>query len=165
MKRGNPALILPLALTFSSQFLLLPISPAISSQYRPNPPNSSFSSCRYQVTTFLTHWEPPAITMLSQLAELSHSKFVPQLFPHNACVKFFVAFATKVPYLTFSDKMRQFFINEMDREGGNKEKMRKCGECISLHFLILSIFPLHFLILSPFSHSQAARLAQLVQPC
>ena len=53
----------------------------------------------------------------------------------------------------------------MDREGGNKEKMRKCGECISLHFLILSLFPLHFLILSPFSHSQAARLAQLVQPC
>ena len=43
----------------------------------------------------------------------------------------------------------------MDREGGNKEKMRKCGECISLHFLILSIFPLHFIILSPFSHSQA----------
>ena len=45
----------------------------------------------------------------------------------------------------------------MDKKGGNKEKMRK--------FPILSLFPLHFLILSPFSHSQAGRLAQLVQPC
>ena len=53
----------------------------------------------------------------------------------------------------------------MEREGGNKEKMRKCREQISLHFLILSPFPLHFLILSPFPHSQAARLAKVVQPC
>ena len=52
----------------------------------------------------------------------------------------------------------------MDREGGNKEKITKCREWISLHFLILSPFPLHFLILSPFSHSPAARLAQVVQP-
>ena len=43
----------------------------------------------------------------------------------------------------------------MDREGGNKEKMRKCRDWISLHFLHLSPFPLHFLIRSPFSHSQA----------
>ena len=43
--------------------------------------------------------------------------------------------------------------------------MKKSREWISLHFLILSPFPLHFLILSPFSHSQAGRLAQLVQPC
>ena len=35
----------------------------------------------------------------------------------------FVTFATKVPYLTFCDKMRQFQIKEMDREGGNKEKI------------------------------------------
>ena len=52
----------------------------------------------------------------------------------------------------------------MDREGGNKEKLRKCRKWISLHFLILSPFPLHFLILSPFSRSQAdaicATLAQ-----
>ena len=48
----------------------------------------------------------------------------------------------------------------MDRKGGNKVNMRKCGECISLHSLIISRFPLHFLILSPFSHSQAARLVQ-----
>ena len=37
-----------------------------------------------------------------------------------------------------------------------REKMRKSREWISLHFLILSPFPLHFLILSPFSRSQAA---------
>ena len=48
----------------------------------------------------------------------------------------------------------------MDREGGNKEKMRKCREWTSLHFLILSPFPLHFLILSPFLRSPAARLPQ-----
>ena len=53
----------------------------------------------------------------------------------------------------------------MDREGGNKEKMRKCRERISLNFHILSPFPLHFLILSPFSRSPAARLQQVVQPC
>ena len=38
----------------------------------------------------------------------------------------------------------------MDREGGNKEKIRKYRECIFLHFLILSPFPLHFLILTSF---------------
>ena len=43
----------------------------------------------------------------------------------------------------------------MDRVGGDKEKMRKYREWISLHLLILSPFPLHFLILSPFSHSPA----------
>ena len=62
----------------------------------------------------------------------------------------------------------------MDREGGYKEKIRKCREWISLHFLILSPFlfhflilspfPLHFLILAPFSRSPAARLPQIVQP-
>ena len=44
----------------------------------------------------------------AQLAELPRSEFDPELFPHNAYVKFFVTFATKVPYLTFYDKMRQF---------------------------------------------------------
>ena len=33
----------------------------------------------------------------------------------------------------------------MDREGGNKEKMRKCTEWISLHFLFIFLFSLHFL--------------------
>ena len=41
----------------------------------------------------------------AQLAELPRSVFDPELFPHSAYVKFFVTFATKVPYLTFSDKM------------------------------------------------------------
>ena len=43
--------------------------------------------------------------------------------------------------------------------------MRKCRELISLHFLLLSPFPLHFLILSPLIRSQAARPSQFVQPC
>ena len=41
----------------------------------------------------------------AQLAELPHSEFSPELLPHSAYVKFFVTFATKVPYLTFCDKM------------------------------------------------------------
>ena len=52
----------------------------------------------------------------------------PQLLSHSEYVKFFVTFATKVSYLTFCDKIRQFFIKEVDREGGNIEKMRKCRE-------------------------------------
>ena len=41
----------------------------------------------------------------------------------------------------------------MDREGGNKEKMRKSWEWISFHFLILSLFPHSLSISSSFSHS------------
>ena len=52
----------------------------------------------------------------------------------------------------------------MDREGGNKEKIRKCRERISLDFLILSPFPLHFLIISPFSHSPLPGWHNLCSP-
>ena len=46
----------------------------------------------------------------SQLAELSRSEFDPELFSHIGYANFFVTFATKVQYLTFCDKMRQFLI-------------------------------------------------------
>ena len=46
----------------------------------------------------------------SQLAELSRSEFDPKLFSHRAYDKFFVTFATKLPYLTFCDKMRLLLI-------------------------------------------------------
>ena len=46
----------------------------------------------------------------AKLVELSRREFDPELFSHCAYVKFFVTFATKVAYLTFCDKMRQFFI-------------------------------------------------------
>jgi len=52
----------------------------------------------------------------------------------------------------------------MEKEGGNRERMRKCRESISLHFLIFSPFPPHFLILSSFPRSPAARLQRFVQP-
>ena len=52
----------------------------------------------------------------------------------------------------------------MEKEGGNRERMRKCRESISLHFLIFSPFSPHFLILSPFPCSPAARLQRFVQP-
>ena len=62
----------------------------------------------------------------------------------------------------------------MEKEGGNRERMRKCRESISLHFLIFSPFPPHFLILSPFPllflilfpfpRSPAARLKRVAQP-
>ena len=51
------------------------------------------------------------LTRPSQLAELSRSEFDAELFAHSAYVKFFVTFATKVPYLTFCKKMRQFSHN------------------------------------------------------
>ena len=41
----------------------------------------------------------------------------------------------------------------MASEGGNKEKMRKCREWISLHFLMISPFPHYLSISSSFSHS------------
>ena len=48
----------------------------------------------------------------------------------------------------------------MDREGGNKEKIRKCREWIFLHFLSISSFSLHFLFIFSFSlHFLTARLA------
>ena len=46
----------------------------------------------------------------ARIAELPRSKFDPELFPHSAYVEIFVTFATKVPYLTFCDKMIQFLI-------------------------------------------------------
>ena len=52
-------------------------------------------------------------TRPAQLAELPRSESDPELFPHSAYVKFFVTFATKVPYLTFCGKMRQFFIHQI----------------------------------------------------
>ena len=58
-------------------------------------------------------------------------------------LSFFVIFATKVPFLTFRDKMWQFLVQEMDRGGGNKKKMRKCGS----ESLSISTFSLHFLFL------------------
>ena len=132
--RPNPSSRPPFFLPISpTPFPFCPISLAISSQFRPNPPNSSFA-IPFLLVPLPSHNIPDPLRTtsyyqrLSQLAELSHSKFVPQLFPHNACVKFFVAFATKVPYLTFCDKMRRFLIQEMDREGGNKERMKRCRE-------------------------------------
>ena len=61
----------------------------------------------------------------SQLTNLSRSEFDPELYSQSVYVKFFVIFATKVSYLTFCDKMRQFWIWEMEKGGGNKEKIRK----------------------------------------
>ena len=68
----------------------------------------------------------------SQLAELFCREFDPELFSHSAYVKFLLTFATKVPYLIFCDKMRQFFIQERDKEGGNKKKMRKFPHALSI---------------------------------
>ena len=50
----------------------------------------------------------------------------------------------------------------MDRQGGKKEKMRKCREWIFL--LILPLFSLHFLIFPPFSCSLAASCHNLWNP-
>ena len=53
----------------------------------------------------VAQWARPA-----QIAELPRSKFDPELFPHSAYVEIFVTFATKVPYLTFCNKMWRILI-------------------------------------------------------
>ena len=45
------------------------------------------------------------ISRPARIVELPRSKFDPELFPHSAYVEIFVTFATKVPYLTFCNKM------------------------------------------------------------
>ena len=62
---------------------------------------------KYQHHVLVTtkHEQCALHTRPAQLAELPRSVFDPELFPHSAFVKFFVTFATKVPYLTFCDKM------------------------------------------------------------
>ena len=62
----------------------------------------SFWHTQLGVEGFFFVW-PHLLT--AQLAELSHSEFDPKLFSHSAYVNFFVSFATKVPHLTFCDKM------------------------------------------------------------
>ena len=47
---------------------------------------------------------------------------------------------------------------EMEKEGGNGERIRKCRESISFHFLFISSFSLHFLILSSFPQSLSISL-------
>ena len=47
---------------------------------------------------------------------------------------------------------------EMEKEGGNGERIGECRESISRHFLLISSFSLHFLFISSFSlHFLAAR--------
>ena len=53
----------------------------------------------------------------------------------------------------------------MDREGGHKERMRKCREWVSLHFLILSPFPYSISISSFSLHFLAAQVQRVAQPC
>ena len=60
----------------------------------------------------------------AQHAELTCSKFDSELIPHSAYVMFFVTFA----YVTFCDKLRHILMQEIVREGGNGERMRKCRE-------------------------------------
>ena len=64
----------------------------------------------------------------AQLAELPRSKFDPELFPHSAYVKIFVTFATKVQYFNILRQKVTNFDAEMEREGGNGERMRKWRE-------------------------------------
>ena len=55
------------------------------------------------VNLFIVHEK--SIIRPPQLAELSRSEFGPELFSHSVYVKFFVTFATKVPFLTFCEKI------------------------------------------------------------
>ena len=57
------------------------------------------------VDTHVRSYSELWVTRPAQIAELPRSKFDPELFPHSAYVEIFVTFATKVPYLTFCNKM------------------------------------------------------------
>ena len=92
----------------------------------------------------------------AQLAELPRSEFDPELFSHSAYVKFFCD--KSAVFHTLQQKLTIF---ESEREGGNEEKIRKCREWISLHFLSSSSFSLHFLSIFSFSlHFLASRMQE-----
>ena len=59
----------------------------------------------------LASWLPLSLTHQALTTCGAFSQRIrPRIFSHYAYVKFFVTFVTKVPYLTFCDKMRQFLI-------------------------------------------------------
>ena len=107
---------------------------------------------------FVFLWIRPA-----QFEKLPRSEFDPELSPHSPYVKFFATFVTKVPYLTFCDKIRQFWYRKWI--DGEEKQRGKYSEWISFYFFILSPFPLHFLILSPFPRILDARMQRVAQPC
>ena len=53
----------------------------------------------------------------------------------------------------------------MEKEGGNRERMRKCRESISLHFLIFSPFPHSLSIASSFYQSLSISCSQAATTC
>ena len=103
----------------------------------------------------------------AQYAELPCSKFDSELIPHSAYVMFFVTFA----YVTFCDKLRHILMQEIVREGGNEERMRKCRENEEMQKVNLSIphylsihssFPHSLPIFSSFPHSLSISSLQLL---
>ena len=85
--------------------------------------------------------------------DLSHIEFYQELFSHSAYVKFFCDICDKSAVFNILQQNETIFLKEMDWDGGNKEKMRKCREWISLYFLVLSPFSHPLSISSPFPHS------------
>ena len=72
-------------------------------------------------------------------------------------------------FVTFAKKSAVFNIlqqNEtiFDIGNGQREEIKRKWENVESESLSISSLSLHLTILSPFSHSQAGRLAQLVQP-
>ena len=74
-------------------------------QTREMAPTSKIKQRRRKVKIELHSHKFSYMCRPAQLAELSRSKFDPELFSHSAYDKFFVTFATKVSYLTFCNEM------------------------------------------------------------
>ena len=64
---------------------------------------TSFAQMAYPVNSYESSIYVHILIRPSQLAVLSRSEFYKELFSHSTYVKFFVTFATKVPYWTFCD--------------------------------------------------------------
>ena len=112
----------------------------------------------------LNHLAPSPVPRPSQLAELFRSEIDPELFSHSVYIKFFATFATKVPYLTFCNKMKLIERDKIKRKWENVESESLSISSYSLHFISISSFSLHFLFIFSFSLHFLAACHKLCNP-
>ena len=67
--------------------------------------DQNFQVCLFFGPSDRTSYTTPPLARPAQLAELSRSKFDPELISQSPYVKFLVTFETKLRYLTFCDKV------------------------------------------------------------
>ena len=90
------------------------------------------------------------------------TEFDPELFSHRAYVKFFYDVCDKSAVFDILRPNETIFDMEMEREGGNREKMRKCREKTSLSISSFSLF-IFFAIYLQFFWNIVAIFLQIFQ--